>query len=218
MNGNENYIVVFVHKFYHLLHLPIHVYLHKTSENADSMVDMHHVITYFERCQIIDGKRFAHFNAAARNNPVESVENLVVGITAHFRIMVYETVLYSKTGTEVHILDIKGVQYAFEPLDLSRFVAEHIYTVPVFHPVFQIFSKKFEILIERRLGRNIESHRRHIFMPQRRVRTDDTPSEIPYQRKIRLFPIYFDSIYPQYRILGNKRKEPAFFHIGFIPR
>ena len=101
MHGHEHDIPVLISQLHHLVDPAFVItYLDKSSENSDSMVDMHHIVAYIECSKIIDGKLFALVYRPSDTYPVKTVEYLVIRIAAYLILIVDESVMYIFTRTE----------------------------------------------------------------------------------------------------------------------
>ncbi len=91
MYAHKHHIPVFIHKFHHFSRAAFIVkHLHQSSENSNSMVDMHHIVAQSKGIQVVKGELFGFFDRAPHSNAVEALEYLVVGIAADFVFAVYE--------------------------------------------------------------------------------------------------------------------------------
>ena len=98
----------------------------------------------------------ALINRATQADPVEAVENLVIGITANLFRLVDEARMdifsHDKFRQQTPFLRQDGP----EPIHLRLFLAENIHPVIVFQFLADIGRKQFEIFVEYRLRGYLE--------------------------------------------------------------
>ena len=68
-------------------------HFYKTSIYAYSMVDMDNIIAYIESIKVINCELLGFFNRTTKTNPMETIEYLMIGITAYFIIVIYKTAM-----------------------------------------------------------------------------------------------------------------------------
>ena len=91
---------------------------HQTAENAHTMIDMDHIIAYIERAQIIESQLLTLLYASSDGNSVEAVENLMIGVTADFVLIVNETSMNVLSGNELRHHTLILIQHRFQPVRL----------------------------------------------------------------------------------------------------
>ena len=92
VDRDENHVIVLIHQLHHLIHPSFVVpHSHQTAEYTHSVVDMYNVVPYIESTQVIESQLFTLFNSTPEADPVEAVENLVVGVAADLVLIVNET-------------------------------------------------------------------------------------------------------------------------------
>ena len=159
VNRHEDHVAVLVGDFYHFLEPAAVVpHLHQTSEHSYTVVDVDYVVAYIEGVQVIDCQLFALLHGAAYADPLEAVEDFVVRVAADLAVGVDEAVVddltLDKFGHQAGIL----YQNGFEPLGLGSLVGEDFDLESFLDVGAYVGSEKLEILIEYRLGRDVESH------------------------------------------------------------
>ena len=91
MDGYKNYVSSAVDEFDHFLHAAVIVlYLHQTAENAHTVVYMHHIVSQVEGVKVIEGELLGFVHRPSQAHPVETVEDFVLRVPAHFVCVVYE--------------------------------------------------------------------------------------------------------------------------------
>ena len=94
MHGHEYCIVVLVNQLHHFMKPSLVIlHSHETSEHAYAMVYMDDVIPYIEGSEIVYRKLLAFLDASPYGDPVETVENFMIGIAAYPVIIVNESVM-----------------------------------------------------------------------------------------------------------------------------
>ena len=167
MHRHEYHIAVLIGNLHHFTGLSVGVVqFHQSPEHAYSVVDMHYVIAYLERIQLIYRELFALFYAAADLHPVETVENLMVRIQACLGTLVDESVVDVLPFDEFRQHSRFG-KHRLEPFYLCIALAEDEYLIAVFALCLDVVGEELEVLVEHRLGSNFELHRRFVPAVQR---------------------------------------------------
>ena len=168
MDGNEDYIVVFIHKFYHLVHPSFVVFHpHKSAENSDAVIDVDDVISDAESTEIIQCELLTFLYTSAYADTVKTVENFVVGIATNLVVIVDKTAMNILPGNELRHHASVLVKYGFQPLRLSVFFTINLNPETMLHPAADVLRKKLEIFIENRLWSDAEFYRFHPLFGQR---------------------------------------------------
>ena len=160
MYGNEYHVAVLVGYLHHLGHPALVVALaDEASEYAHAVVYMHHVVSYVEGIQVVEGQLLGLLHAAAYAGPVETVEYLVVGIAADLVFGVYETAVdvlpRLEFGQQAAVLGEDGLH----PFQLGRLLPVDYHAIARFQPAADVGGKEFEILVEGRLRADGEADR-----------------------------------------------------------
>ena len=216
MDGYEHHVAVLIHQLHHLMHPPF-VVLHpdKASEYTYTMVDMDHIITYVESGKVIQCKLLALFHRPADTHPVETVENLMVGIAAYFVFMVYEAGVDILPGNEFRNQAFILRKYGFEPFDLGFLFTENEHPVSVFNILPYIGRKYLEILVENRLRRNTELYNLIVVHFEGNIQ-EHLPESIQFLEEI-LLPVHIRGVRPDNRSF-RKQVGYACSRIGTILR
>ena len=84
MNGHKYYIIILICKLDDFMH-PASVILHpyKSTEYTHTVINVNYIIPYRKGSKIIDCKLFTLFYSPSYAYPMETVKNLMVGITAY---------------------------------------------------------------------------------------------------------------------------------------
>ena len=117
---------------------------------------MHHIVADVEGTQVVDGQLFALLHAAPDADPVEAVENLVVGITADLVRQIDESVVDVLAGNKLR------QQAAFlgkdgpDTFQLGFLFAVNLDPEAVFNPGTDVLCQQFKVFVEHRLGGDVE--------------------------------------------------------------
>ena len=168
MYGNEDYVAAVVHQFHHLVDTPEVVFhLHKAAEDSHAVVDMNHIIPQIEGAEVVQGELFAFFNRPAEAYAVETVKYFMVCVPAYFIFVVNETRMDVLSFYELRQHGVLFLQHdGPQAFQLAFLLAEDVHLVSVFHLGPDVRKKQFETLVENRLRRDIEFHRRDILVHQ----------------------------------------------------
>ena len=96
------------------------------------------------------------FYGSPQGNPVEAVEYFMVGIAANLVFLIYETVVYILTFYKYGQRTAALAQYGKYTVQLGLLFAVYIDLVTVLNLIFNILGQQIEVLVEYRLGSNIE--------------------------------------------------------------
>ncbi len=149
MDGHENHISVLVCDFHYLLHPSLVVlHPHKTSEHTYSVVDMNHIVSYVEGRQVIEGELFSLFHRPSDGNPLETVENLMVGVAANLVVPVDESLMdvlsFDELRHEASVVYKNGP----EPFCLRFLFTEYVNLVAALYVLSDVGRQKLEVLVE----------------------------------------------------------------------
>ena len=117
---------------------------------------MDDVIAYIEGTEFIEGQLLCFFHTPANRNPVETVEYLVICITANPVALVDETTVDIFTLYEFRQWHLCRGKDGFEPLDLAFFLAENGHLISRLNLEADVSLEQFEIFIEYRLRDDVE--------------------------------------------------------------
>ena len=200
MNRYEDDVVVPVHQFHDLMDPTLVIrHLNQASENTHAMVDMNDIVAQVERTQVIECQLLGLFHRPAQAHPVETVEDLMVRITANPVLMVYEprmdVLSFDKFRQErMFILQHNGT----EALQLGLFLTIDIDLVVVFQLGPDIGKQQFEVLVEHRLRSNRKGDAVRTLARKRNFQ--ENMSESSQFRKEGLLFIHIRRIQPDNRI------------------
>ena len=171
MDGYKNYVSSAVDKFYHFLHAAVIVlYLHQTAENTHAMVYMNYIVSQIEGVKVIEGELLGFVHRPSQAHTVETVEDFVVRVPAHFVFVVYEA------GMDVLSLDefrhgrMLVLQHdGMETLQLAFLFPEDIDLVIALYAGADIGNEEFEVFVENRLRSNVETNGFHLLPLERNI-------------------------------------------------
>ena len=113
---------------------------------------------------------FRLFYGAAQANAVETVKNLMVRVPAHLVFMVDKTCMNVFSRHKFRQQGMRILQHdGPQALQLALLFPENIDLITSFQAGADIAQQQFKILIENRLGRNLEFQRRSILPLQRNI-------------------------------------------------
>ena len=88
MNADIKDIAVLIDQLDDLLLHAVHIHLSQTFVNADTMVDMYHIITGLQVVNLLQREGLAPFVAVADDEPMVAFKNLMVGIDTQLAVLV----------------------------------------------------------------------------------------------------------------------------------
>ena len=200
VDGDKDDIPILILQFYDFMD-PSLVVPHpdQSAENTHAVVDMDDIIADIESRQVIQGQLFRFFDGPSHRNAVETVEDFMVRIAADFFIPVDETGMDVFFRNELRQNRSILGKNAFQTIQLGRFLSINEYLIPFFQFGPDIGGKQFEVLVEYRLRRNMETDGFHILCTDRRLQiypTENGNTSIKF-----LFLIHIRRIQPNQGIL-----------------
>ena len=132
---------------------------HEAAEHAHSVVDMHYIVPYVERIQVVDGELLALLDAAPDVHAVETVEDFVVGVDGNLAILVHEAVVYVLPLHEFGQHPSFAGDDGLYPVQLGGLFAVDVHLVSVFLLPAYILLQQLEIFVEAGLGGDVVSFR-----------------------------------------------------------
>src|SRR5574344_788448 len=107
MYGNKDNVIVLIDKFYNLLSTVSVRNSYKSSETSYSMVNMYHIITYFELVQLFQSKSNLSISCSLTLQVIfmETVENLMVGKETTLYCVIYKSLMKSPVyRSEIYLI------------------------------------------------------------------------------------------------------------------
>ena len=216
MDRNKNHVSPAVDEFDNLFYPSVIVFhLDQAAEHTHTVVYVHHIISQIEGVEVVQGKLLGFFHRTAKPDAVETVENLVVRIPANLVLVVYESGMdvlffYKFRQGGVFVLQHNGP----EAFQLALLFSEYIYLIIILYARADIRYKEFEVLVENRLGRNMEGDAFLVLSFERNIQI--YPLERRQLVKERLFLIHIGRIQPDGGIPGKEADQRfPFFPLRF---
>ena len=159
-------VVVLVDDAYHLLIGVAGRHAHQTAELAYAEVYVHQIVARVELLQFLHGECHLAGTCAVGTETVlvEAVEYLGIGKEAHLQVVVgkalVERLVHWDEGDGLGMLLLGTFgEDVLESLVLLLAVGEDVEPVACKDIVFERLRQQLEVLVEERLGRNVELHR-----------------------------------------------------------
>ena len=128
------------------------------------MVDVHHIIANVYGVEVVDCKLFALLHRTAHRHAVEPVKDFVVRVAADTVLIIYESVMdilpIYEFRHKAPILEEDGP----EPFQLGFLLSVDVYFISAFNACADILGQQLEVLVERRLRRDLEHYIRNLLM------------------------------------------------------
>ena len=158
VNRDIDDIVTVVGNLNHLLHMAVCLrYAHESTEAANAMIDMHHIVAYIKLLQFLQRQR--HLSTAstltAQVKLVEAVKDLVVREQAHLQVVVREACM--KGAVNRCKGNICARKYFLQAVILLGGVGQYINGVALGDIVLKGGGDKVEVLVKDGLRGNREA-------------------------------------------------------------
>ena len=178
MNGYKHIRSVAVVEFDHLLRLTVHRCGHQPAKLRNTVIAMHHVVTYLQLVDLAQGDdRFSASRVLTRHlHAVETLEDLVVRVAAYLQLLIHKPIMqrcvdrnesyrrsrsYSASDLTVALrrsYSVSGrLEDRFESIKLFLLLGEDIDFVSIVDMFAQILRQDIELLMEYRLRYGIKT-------------------------------------------------------------
>ena len=157
--GNKYNVVIFVIKFYCLLHRIAAGNTHQSTEFSNAVVYVYNVVACAELTQLFQRQcsLSASCAVAAQTVIVETSEQLMVCEKGYAQGVVYESCVYGFIdGSECYFVATFG-EDAFQAFGLTRVIGEQHYLVAFADVLFEFVACKVKVFVEKRLHTCVET-------------------------------------------------------------
>ena len=209
MDRNKDHVAAGVHEFDDLMDTAFVVFhLDEAAEDTDAMVDMDDVVAHVEGGKVVEGQLFGLFDAAAEADPVEAVEDFMVRIVADAPVVVDEALMEVLPLDEARKDGVLFLEHdGTEPFELGFLFAVYQDLVSCFHPAPDVGKEQVEVLVEDRLGGDMEVDCLY-FPAEWRLQMD--PAEGLQQGEKLPVLVHVGGIEPERGILGEEADQADF--------
>ena len=165
---HQKHVVIPVHQLDGIGLLAVIHSLHHAAETAYSVVDMHHEIPDFQFVQFGHRHALVAIDFPAQLVAVVAVENLVVGVDVHARLVIAETLMQGDSERFERHLRILRIENVAQSFDLRLVLRQYIRAIAILGALLHISGEQVELLVEFWLRSRIEQHS-HLSRPLRGI-------------------------------------------------